>query len=53
MSAAIKLQINDYIALLTMNKLPANIWTRDSLEALISIVNDLNQRRDIYSLVLV
>jgi len=41
-----------HIAILTMNNLPANTWTAESLKALKLIVEELNQDKSIWSLVL-
>ncbi|MEH6578981.1 MAG: enoyl-CoA hydratase [Amphritea sp.] len=40
------------IALLTMNNPPANTWTEESLKGLKALVEELNEDRDIYSLVI-
>jgi len=40
------------IAVITMNNPPANTWTAESLQGLVKVVNELNEDRDIYSLVL-
>ncbi len=41
-----------HTALVTMNNPPANTWTADSLKGLKVLVEELNQDRDIYALVL-
>jgi enoyl-CoA hydratase/carnithine racemase len=41
-----------HVALVTMNNPPANTWTADSLKGLKVLVEELNQDRDIYALVL-
>ncbi|WP_438465364.1 enoyl-CoA hydratase [Marinomonas sp. PE14-40] len=41
-----------HVAILTMNNLPANTWTAESLKALKLIVEELNQDKSIWSLVL-
>ncbi|WP_409525913.1 enoyl-CoA hydratase [Nitrincola sp. MINF-07-Sa-05] len=52
MSDAIRVEKRGHVALLTMNNPPANTWTADSLQALVSIIEELNADRDIWSLVL-
>lgn len=52
MSEPIRVEKRGHVALLTMNNPPANTWTADSLKALVSIVEELNADRDIWSLVL-
>jgi len=41
-----------HVALVTMNNPPANTWTAQSLKGLKALVEELNQDRDIYALVL-
>jgi len=41
-----------HVAVITMNNPPANTWTEESLKGLVQVVNELNEDRDIYSLVL-
>ncbi len=41
-----------HVAVVTMNNPPANTWTEESLKALKQLVLDLNEDREIYSLVL-
>nr|WP_067288635.1 enoyl-CoA hydratase [Marinobacterium profundum] len=41
-----------HVALVSMNNPPANTWTADSLKGLKVLVEELNQDRDIYALVL-
>ncbi|SFC78594.1 enoyl-CoA hydratase [Pseudoalteromonas denitrificans] len=52
MSAQIKLEKQDHIAVLTMSNPPANTWTRDTLVALKTLVHELNADKNIYSLVI-
>eukprot|EP01155_Anaeramoeba_flamelloides_P027516 Anaeramoba_flamelloidesa825897_18.p4 GENE.a825897_18~~a825897_18.p4 ORF type:complete len:154 (+),score=26.90 a825897_18:725-1186(+) len=52
MSEPIRVEKRGHVALLTMNNPPANTWTADSLQALTRIVGELNEDRDIWSLVL-
>src|SRR5690554_5772378 len=52
MSELIRVEKRGHVALLTMNNPPANTWTADSLQALVRIVGELNEDRDIWSLVL-
>ena len=52
MSAQIKLEKQDHIAILTMSNPPANTWTRDTLVALKELVLELNADKNIYSLVI-
>ncbi|MGH8809291.1 MAG: enoyl-CoA hydratase [Noviherbaspirillum sp.] len=47
----LKLQIEGNIALVTLSNPPANTFTRDGLMALTQLVQDLNARRDVFSLV--
>ena len=49
MSAQIKLEKQDHIAILTMSNPPANTWTRDTLVALKELVVELNADKNIYS----
>nr|WP_321274313.1 enoyl-CoA hydratase [uncultured Vibrio sp.] len=49
---AIQHTINDHIAVITMNNPPANTWTADSLNALKTLVLELNQNKDVYALVI-
>lgn len=51
-SDKLKLEVRGHVALVTMNNPPANTWTEESLKALKQLVLDLNEDRDIYSLVL-
>jgi enoyl-CoA hydratase/carnithine racemase len=41
-----------HVALVSMNNPPANTWTADSLKGLKALVEELNQDREIYALVL-
>ncbi|WP_394133124.1 enoyl-CoA hydratase [Shewanella maritima] len=52
MSEAILKQIEGNTAILTMNNPPANTWTAESLQLLASMVEELNQDKDIYALVI-
>lgn len=52
MSELIRVEKRGHVALVTMNNPPANTWTADSLQALVRIVGELNDDRDIWSLVL-
>ncbi|MFN3881170.1 MAG: enoyl-CoA hydratase [Nitrincola lacisaponensis] len=52
MTDSLLLEKRGHIAILTMNNLPANTWTAESLQALIDIVEALNADPDIWSLVL-
>lgn len=51
MSELIQLEKRDHIAIITIANPPANTWTADSLAALARTVEQLNQDRDIYALV--
>ncbi|MCW8886852.1 MAG: enoyl-CoA hydratase [Motiliproteus sp.] len=51
-SDKLKLEKRGHVALVTMSNPPANTWTEESLKALKQLVLDLNEDRDIYSLVL-
>jgi len=52
MSNAIQVDIQGHVAVITMNNPPANTWTRDSLDGLSTLVHELNDSKDIYSLVI-
>lgn len=52
MTEAIQLETRGHIALITLNNPPANTWTVDSLRALETTVEHLNQDRNIYALVI-
>lgn len=52
MSQTLILEKKGHTAIITMNNPPANTWTEESLKGLISLVNELNQDRNIFSLVL-
>jgi len=51
MSELIQLEKRGHIAILTIANPPANTWTADSLAALKATVEELNQDRDIFALV--
>jgi len=52
MSQTLILEKKGHTAIITMNNPPANTWTEESLKGLISLVNELNEDRNIFSLVL-
>ncbi len=52
MSAQVKVEKRDHVAILTMSNPPANTWTQASLESLTEIVKGLNDDKDIYALVI-
>ncbi len=52
MTDKLKVEKQGNIAVITMNNPPANTWTEESLKGLVTVVNELNEDRDIYSLVL-
>ncbi len=52
MTDALMLEKRGNIAVLTMNNPPANTWTAESLQGLKQLVEDLNQDKQIYSLVI-
>ncbi|SDX21338.1 enoyl-CoA hydratase [Marinobacter mobilis] len=52
MSALIDLEKRGHIATITINNPPANTWTEESLGALADTVNQLNDDKDIYALVI-
>jgi enoyl-CoA hydratase/carnithine racemase len=52
MSAQIKLSIEGHIAVVTMSNPPANTWTKETLTQLRDMVADLNNNKDVYSLVI-
>ncbi|MBR9872641.1 MAG: enoyl-CoA hydratase [Vibrionaceae bacterium] len=49
---AIQHNINNHIAVITMNNPPANTWTAESLNALKTLTLALNQDKDVYALVI-
>lgn len=49
---SIDLTIEGHVAILTMNNPPANTWTEDTLTTLKNTVYELNDNKNIYSLVL-
>ncbi|MHA7853300.1 enoyl-CoA hydratase [Marinobacter shengliensis] len=51
MSDLIQLEKHDHIAILTIANPPANTWTADSLATLAKLVEELNQDRNIFALV--
>lgn len=52
MTDALLLEKQGHTAILTMNNPPANTWTAQSLERLCTLVEELNQDRNIFTLVL-
>jgi enoyl-CoA hydratase/carnithine racemase len=52
MTAQLKLEKQGNIAVVTMSNPPANTWTRDTLVGLKNLVNELNQDKEIYALVI-
>lgn len=52
MSATIKIDKQGHIAVLTMSNPPANTWTKETLTLLRDTVNELNNDKEIYSLVI-
>ncbi len=52
MSATIKIDKQGHIAILTMSNPPANTWTKETLTLLRDTVNELNNDKEIYSLVI-
>ena len=48
----LKLEKQGHVALVTLNNPPAHTWTQDSLSSLTRLVDDLEQDRDIYGLVI-
>jgi len=52
MSDKILLEKRGHVALLTLNNPPANTWTEASLKQLQATVEQLNQDRDVYALVI-
>lgn len=53
MSDKLIVEKRGHVALITMNNPPANTWTQEGLQALITTVTELNQDDSIYALVLV
>lgn len=51
MSRALKLDIQDHTAILTMDNPAANTWTKDSLIYLPKLIEALNNNTEIYSLI--
>lgn len=51
MSDLIQLEKRGHIAVMTINNPPANTWTKESLAALVTTINDLNEDRNIFALV--
>ncbi|ELR65672.1 3-hydroxyisobutyryl-CoA hydrolase [Photobacterium marinum] len=45
------LDIDNHVAVVTMNNPPANTWTAESLEQLRAMVESLNDNKDVYALV--
>ncbi len=52
MSSLLKLTISEHIALITFNNPPANTWTFESLSELKLMVEELNNNKSVYALVL-
>ncbi|WP_375749311.1 enoyl-CoA hydratase [Vibrio sp. HN007] len=52
MTENIKVEIDSHIATLTIRNPPANTWTLDSLSELKNLVEELNQNKAVYALVL-
>ncbi|WP_339781967.1 enoyl-CoA hydratase [uncultured Marinobacter sp.] len=52
MSDLIQLEKRGHIAILTIDNPPANTWTADSLHALVKIVRELNEDKNIFALIL-
>jgi len=48
----LKLELRDHTALVTLANPPAHTWTVDSLTALAALVRELNERREVYVLVI-
>jgi enoyl-CoA hydratase/carnithine racemase len=52
MTAQLKLEKKDNIAVITMSNPPANTWTQDTLTQLKELIIELNSDKNIYSLVI-
>lgn len=52
MSNLLQLEVRGHCAIITMNNLPANTWTRESLTLLRDMVRELNVDKSIYSLII-
>ncbi len=52
MDMPLNLAINGHVATITMNNLPANTWTAESLTQLAAMVEELNTNKDVYALVI-
>ncbi|WP_299013120.1 enoyl-CoA hydratase [uncultured Photobacterium sp.] len=49
---ALLLEIDNHVAVVTMNNPPANTWTVESLKQLNTLVENLNSNKDVYALVI-
>ena len=47
----LQLEIDGHTAILTLANPPANTWTAHSLQALVQVIGELNDNREVYSLV--
>lgn len=50
--ATLEVEVQQHVAVITMNNPPANTWTEQSLIQLKELINSLNDDKDIYALVL-
>ncbi|WP_115719081.1 enoyl-CoA hydratase [Gallaecimonas mangrovi] len=51
MKAPLDLQVSGHSAVLTLNNLPANTWTAESLTELAAIIEDLNAKTEVCTLI--
>lgn len=52
MNDILQVDIQGHSALVTINNPPANTWTRDSLDRLSELVDELNSNKEVYSLII-
>lgn len=52
MNDILQVDIQGHSALVTINNPPANTWTRDSLDRLSELVDELNANKEVYSLII-
>ncbi|MDX1302881.1 enoyl-CoA hydratase [Photobacterium sp.] len=48
----LEVEVNNHVAVITMNNPPANTWTADSLKALKTVIHSLNDIKKVYALVI-
>lgn len=52
MNDILQVDIQGHLALVTIDNPPANTWTRESLDALVELVDELNANKEVYSLII-